>query len=90
MNTFDPMHILHTPYAPNGCDSLQTIYKEESLRIPLKETLQAPPSPCVFLMESISESRGYLLPDEPSPAHWFWIELGPRLRRRPRCEGAEG
>ena len=23
--------------------------------------------------------------DEPSPAHWFWIELGPRIRRRPRC-----
>jgi hypothetical protein len=25
--------------------------------------------------------------DEPSPAHWFWIELGPRIRRRPRCDG---
>lgn len=24
-------------------------------------------------------------PDEPTPAHWFWIELGPRIRRRPRC-----
>ena len=24
-------------------------------------------------------------PDVPSPAHWFWIELAPRLRRRPRC-----
>ena len=35
-------------------------------------------------------TSGYLLPDELSPAHWFWIELGPRLRRRPRCEGAEG
>jgi len=24
-------------------------------------------------------------PDEPTPAHWFWVELGPRIRRRPRC-----
>ena len=24
-------------------------------------------------------------PDVPSPAHWFWVELGPRIRRRPRC-----
>ena len=36
-----------------------------------------------------SGAVGYLLPDEPNPAHWFWIELGPRIRRRPRCEGAE-
>lgn len=27
--------------------------------------------------------------DEPSPAHWFWIELGPRIRRRPRCDGED-
>lgn len=24
-------------------------------------------------------------PDVPTPAHWFWVELGPRIRRRPRC-----
>lgn len=26
-------------------------------------------------------------PDENPPPRWFWIELGPRLRRRPRCDG---
>lgn len=28
-------------------------------------------------------------PDVPTPAHWFWIELGPRFRRRPRCDGED-
>jgi hypothetical protein len=24
--------------------------------------------------------------DTNPPPHWFWIELGPRIRRRPRCD----
>lgn len=28
-------------------------------------------------------------PDENPPPRWFWIELGPRLRRRPRCDGED-
>lgn len=26
-------------------------------------------------------------PDPNPPPRWFWIELGPRIRRRPRCDG---
>jgi hypothetical protein len=40
---------VHTPYARNGAHSVQTEYKEESYRIPLKEKKEAPSSLCVFL-----------------------------------------
>lgn len=26
-------------------------------------------------------------PDPNPPPRWFWIELAPRIRRRPRCDG---
>lgn len=66
------IEIVRSPHAPNA---KMPVFGVSGVGCADAEPAQPPP-------------MGYMMPDHPdvpTPAHWFWIELGPRIRRRPRC-----
>ena len=89
-------HLMPRGYARDRIETVPTDIKKESIRIPLKENIEAPSALGGFRAsrnQDIQPGPGsYLLPDREPPPWNPEQDLYHRWRRRVRCaaEGAEG